>query len=108
MTPKEFDRVLRAGRHYRTAILAVHASDNGRGGARLGLTVGRKVGKAHVRNLLKRVVREAFRLEVLTEGKSVDIVVRFFPGAGRVSPRKVHDEFLKAGEILGFLSLSTG
>lgn len=89
----------------RTEILSVSALENPQGSApRLGLVAGRKVGKAHDRNRLKRVVREVFRLEIAPTRNAVDLVVRFAPGAGNATPRKVREEFLKAVKNLGLVT----
>jgi len=44
-------------------------------GFRLGMTVSRKVGKAVLRNRVRRVVREFFRLHQAMIDKALDIVV---------------------------------
>ena len=57
----EFDRVYREGRSHAGPHLVVHSfpreDDDG---ARLGLSVGRKVGGAVERNRIKRMLRDAF------------------------------------------------
>lgn len=61
--PEEFSSVLAARRAYRSAHFVLNHAPNGLDTARLGLIVGRKVAKTAVlRNLVKRLAREAFRV----------------------------------------------
>lgn len=62
---REFDRVYREGVRARgKRILIVAAPSSHPHGARYGLSVGRKLSKsAVVRNRVRRVLREAFRLQ---------------------------------------------
>jgi ribonuclease P protein component len=46
-----------------------------RGGRRLGITVTRRVGRAVVRNRLKRYIREGFRKQRSTLPRGTDVVV---------------------------------
>ncbi len=55
--------------------LAIHARINGTQRTRLGLSVGRRVGNAVVRNRVKRLVREAFRLSQRDLPRGLDIIV---------------------------------
>ncbi|SDK87864.1 ribonuclease P protein component [Maridesulfovibrio ferrireducens] len=60
----DFDHCYEQGKkHYtKSFILFVLCHGSGPGGVRLGLTVSRKAGPAVVRNRIKRVMREFFRL----------------------------------------------
>lgn len=46
--------------------------------SRLGLAISKKVGKAHDRNLCKRIVRESFRVSALKDS-NVDFLVTISP-----------------------------
>jgi ribonuclease P protein component len=62
----------------------IFVAPNELGHPRLGITVTRKAGKSHVRNRLRRWVREVYRRsrnEIGLEGHSVDIVVNVKPAA---------------------------
>lgn len=58
---RQYLAVQRSPNRVVTPHFIVYGRSNGRPHTRLGITVSRKVGKAVVRNRVKRLVREAFR-----------------------------------------------
>ena len=79
---KAFARVF-GGRHSSAnRLLIVYALPNGLPYSRLGLTVSRKFGPAVRRNRLKRLLREAFRLEAESLPPGYDLIC--IPKAGRL------------------------
>ncbi|MGH2923850.1 MAG: ribonuclease P protein component [Solirubrobacterales bacterium] len=78
----DFDRVYREGSSRGNRFFVVHGFDaGGDGDPRLGISVGRRIGKAVQRNKVKRAVREAFweLAAGLPAGRDYVIVAR--PGA---------------------------
>lgn len=63
------------GRRIVTRHVVFLVRENDCGAPRLGLIVSRKAGKAVLRNRIKRIAREAFRLRRPLAGVPVDIVV---------------------------------
>ena len=73
---RDFERVYREGSRARGATMTVAAAPNGLGHARLGLSVGKVVWKGAVkRNRVRRLLREAFRLEQAALPAGADLVV---------------------------------
>lgn len=60
---RDFDRVYREGSSRANRYFVLYEFDRGEDDSkhRLGVSVGRRVGSAVVRNKVKRVIREAFR-----------------------------------------------
>ena len=63
--------------------------------SRLGLSIGRKVGPAHVRNRWKRAIREAFRLHRHRLPDAYDLVIGVDWNADPDEARKVEAAFLR-------------
>ena len=72
----EFSALFQSGKRIHSEYLTVILSTNPSGMRRLGLVVGKKVGKAAVRrNRMKRLLREFFRLNKHRLPASQDILI---------------------------------
>jgi len=95
---REFRAVFAKGRHAVCPLFSVHVLENGFGANRLGIQAGKKVGGAVVRNRVRRLVKESYRLMAGELNISFDIVVAVRPSAGEfvyVSGFKGVDEHLR-------------
>jgi len=68
---------------------------------RLGITVTKKVGKAHERNRIKRLVREVFRRHRAALGPGLDVVFVAKRNAATVEYADVAREFTQLVKRLG-------
>ncbi len=81
--------------------LVVYARRTGGPVSRLGLTVTAKVGKAHTRNLVRRRLREIYRLHEEDLQPGYDLVVVARTRAAAAEYRRLEKEFLSASKELG-------
>jgi len=74
----DFQIVRQRGRRWAAPLLALHALQNGLPHSRFGFVVGGRVGKAVVRNRVRRRLREAVRarLGCIAPGHDVMIIAR--------------------------------
>ena len=84
----DFERVRQQGRTYRSPLLILSAApalESGQGAARCGLAVSRRVGKAVVRNKLRRRLREIMRRTLPLVAPGWDLVLIARPPAAAAS-----------------------
>ena len=72
---RQFEAVYRRGARVHGSTLVLYGLANDLGYPRLGITVSRKIGKAVVRNRVKRRIREIFRTRLQASGPGIDLVV---------------------------------
>jgi len=71
----EFKRIFKFGKRLSLPQCTIIFRRTDAKKARLGLSVSRKVGKSHERNLIKRRIREIFRKNQISMEKNSEIVV---------------------------------
>lgn len=78
---RDFKRMASHCLRHQGKLLFIDEKKNHRPETRLGITVTRRFGDAHLRNRFKRVVREAFRLCYADLRKGIDLNVKPRPQA---------------------------
>ena len=95
-------------RLYRTngqanGLLVLYARKNRTGTNRVGITVGKKLGKAHIRNRIRRRVREVYRLNEDSFRPGWDIVVVVRGKAIDASFAQLTESYLSLAKRAGIL-----
>lgn len=81
---REFVRVYEAGQKQFSRYAVLFIAPNGSSLSRIGITATKKIGKANVRNRLKRWTREVYRRQrepLGLDATALDIVVNVKPNA---------------------------
>ena len=84
----EFVRVYEAGRKQFSRFAVLFFTGNDLQNSRIGITVTKKVGKANIRNRLKRWTREVYRRQrepLGLDAHALDIVVNVKPNAAQTT-----------------------
>ena len=97
---KSFKAVYSCGRQEVNAYFVMYTIANNTDANRLGITVSKKVGNAVVRNRVKRLVKESYRLKAHRVAKGHDIVVVARPAAGALPKESSYHKTDKALESL--------
>ncbi len=100
----EFRRLYQKGASAASPRIVVYCR-RGRGDrCRLGLTVGNKIGKAVVRNKIRRRLREIYRLEEGRIRRGYDLVIVARSKAKDAGFHELHADFLRLAGKLGLLT----
>ena len=71
----EFRRIYRKGKSLVSPQMVLYWQKNRQGQSRLGITVSTKLGKAVVRNRVRRQLREMYRLHLPEMKKGYDVIL---------------------------------
>jgi len=99
----EFRRVYARGRNVATPLVVLYCRKNGSTGNRYGITVSTKLGKAVYRNLVRRRLREIYRLHEDELSAGWDIVAVARTRAKDAPYAELEKYFLRAADRLGLL-----
>jgi len=91
LSKRQFQTLQRSNCRWTGDLLLINYRRGESGSPKLGLTVSRKYGKAHMRNRFKRVVREAFRHTLSQFPKGLEL---------NILPRKKYSENILTSHIL--------
>jgi len=105
---REYTRCYHHGRRLRTAYFTVYAYQRGNGAPRLGLAVGKPVGKAAVRNRVKRRLRELFRRRKALVPAGYDLFVRVLPASAAATFAELSAAWEKALASLPAVTAAKG
>ncbi len=100
---RAFRRLYTKGKSSVQPAVVLYCRKNGSVANRLGLTVGTKVGKAVLRNRVRRRIREIYRLHETEFRQGWDLVAVARSRAGEAAYRELETQFLRAAGKLGLL-----
>jgi ribonuclease P protein component len=89
LRPADCGKLFKHGSRIDSDYFTVVYAPNGLGKLRLGVTVGRRVGGAVIRNRVKRLVREHFRLHKALFSDSYDVNVIAKGGSSDLSSQQI-------------------
>jgi len=104
----EFRRLYAKGKCASTPCLAVYVRFSRKNTNQVGITVTNKLGKAVVRNRVRRRLREIYRLNEESLARGFDMVVVARMKSRTASYGELEGDFLKACGKLGLLGRAEG
>ncbi len=101
---KNFQAVYRSGKSYANRLLVLYVSPRQGDSRRVGFAAGKRLGSAVVRNRVKRLLREAYRLNQHRLASGFDMILVGRQGAVKVSLPAVTGALLQLCERAKILS----
>ena len=101
---KDFRFLYRKGKTAVSPLLAIYVRRTKYASNKIGITVSTKVGKAVVRNRVRRRIREAYRINEKLFSTGVDLVIVARHRASEASFSDIEKNLLKLAKSLGILS----
>ncbi len=100
---RDFRTIYKRGKSSVTSVLAMYVRKNKNTSNRIGITVSTKVGKAVVRNRVRRRIREAYRKNEAAFKPGFDIIFVSRVRASSVSFNEIEKNILLLSRSLGIL-----
>ncbi|MCD8144413.1 MAG: ribonuclease P protein component [Oscillospiraceae bacterium] len=104
---RDFRRAYRKGKSCATMTLVLYCRKNGAQQNRLGITTGTKVGKAVVRNRIRRRVRAIYRLHETELRAGYDLVIVARVRAADATYAQLEKDFLRLAKRMDLLTGET-
>lgn len=99
----DFQNVYRRGKSCANRYFVMYTLENGTGGNRIGISVSKKVGNSVVRHRVKRLVKEAYRLQEEKFASGLDLVVIARVTAKNISYCETESALLHLGGLQNIL-----
>ena len=99
----DFQNVYRRGKSCTNRYFVMYTLENGTGGNRIGISVSKKVGNSVIRHRVKRLVREAYRLQEEKFASGLDLVVIARVTAKNISYWETESALLHLGGLQNIL-----
>ena len=96
---RDFQNVYKKGTSFANRYLVMYVMDNGLEINRVGISVSKKVGNSVVRHRVKRLIKEAYRLQEERFHRGLDVVIIARVSAKDISYGKTESGLLHLGRL---------